>query len=166
MDPLSIAASVAGLLSLAGAIISKGFNLYSKCKNRDDINLLLTEVSTFSGLLVGIKSFHEDSAQQNNIQGPSQHGLSGLHPAQPGYPPRLLVRQPHRKSIEPFLRDAIKECSDVLQQIVDLLEELSKKNTLLLAINKDFLTDEATKLTSKLERYKTFFVLSLQLNGW
>ncbi|KAK7425214.1 hypothetical protein QQX98_000129 [Neonectria punicea] len=57
MDPLSLAASIAGLLSLAGQVISTGYKLCSKMsKNADDLKALINEAAGFSGILLGVKS--------------------------------------------------------------------------------------------------------------
>ncbi|KAK7431918.1 hypothetical protein QQZ08_001537 [Neonectria magnoliae] len=57
MDPLSRAASIAGLLSLAGQVISTGYKLCSKMsKNANDLKALINETAGFSGILLGVKS--------------------------------------------------------------------------------------------------------------
>ena len=57
MDPLSIAASIAGLLTITGAIISTGYAHISQAKkNEGDVAHLLNEVASFAGILFGLKS--------------------------------------------------------------------------------------------------------------
>ncbi|KAG5761735.1 hypothetical protein H9Q72_010154 [Fusarium xylarioides] len=63
MDPLSLAASIAGLVSLAGAVISAGYKLNSKLnEDTSDTKTLVIETTNFSGILLGVKahleSFH------------------------------------------------------------------------------------------------------------
>jgi hypothetical protein len=63
MDPLSLAASIAGLVSLAGAAISAGYKLNSKLnEDTSDTKTLVNETANFSGILLGLKahleSFH------------------------------------------------------------------------------------------------------------
>ncbi|KAM0084148.1 hypothetical protein ACKRZS_003599 [Fusarium odoratissimum] len=63
MDPLSLAASIAGLVSLAGAVISAGYKLNSKLnEDTSDTKTLVNETANFSGILLGVKahleSFH------------------------------------------------------------------------------------------------------------
>ncbi|KAH7148231.1 ankyrin repeat-containing domain protein [Dactylonectria macrodidyma] len=60
MDPLSLAASVAGLLSLAAQVISAGYKLCSKMStNAGDLEMLVNETAAFSGILLGVKSHLE-----------------------------------------------------------------------------------------------------------
>ncbi|KAF5025153.1 hypothetical protein F66182_2728 [Fusarium sp. NRRL 66182] len=67
MDPLSLAASIAGLLSLAGAVISAGYKLSAKLdSDTDDTKTLVTETANFSGILLGVKS-HLDSSRPGLI---------------------------------------------------------------------------------------------------
>ena len=68
-DPLSIAASIAGLSSLAGAIIPQGYALCSKLKKHlEDVRLLFNETTSFSGLLHGVRAHliaeHERAGRQ------------------------------------------------------------------------------------------------------
>ncbi|KAF5664496.1 ankyrin protein [Fusarium heterosporum] len=56
MDPLSLAASIAGLISLAGAVISAGYKLSSKINaDTNDTKTLVNETATFSGILLGVE---------------------------------------------------------------------------------------------------------------
>ncbi|KAF4986552.1 hypothetical protein FGRMN_10780 [Fusarium graminum] len=56
MDPLSLAASIAGLVSLAGAVISAGYKLSSKINaDTNDTKTLVNETATFSGILLGVE---------------------------------------------------------------------------------------------------------------
>ncbi|KAF5650754.1 ankyrin protein [Fusarium sp. NRRL 52700] len=60
MDPLSLAASIAGLVSLAGAVISAGYKLNSKLnEDTSDTKTLVNETANFSGILLGVKSHLE-----------------------------------------------------------------------------------------------------------
>ncbi|KAF5670930.1 ankyrin protein [Fusarium denticulatum] len=60
MDPLSLAASIAGLVSLAGAVISAGYKLNSKLnEDTSDTKTLVTETANFSGILLGVKAHLE-----------------------------------------------------------------------------------------------------------
>ncbi|KAF4453143.1 hypothetical protein F53441_4140 [Fusarium austroafricanum] len=67
MDPLSLAASIAGLLSIAGAVISAGYKLNSKLnQDTSDTKTLINETASFSGILLGVKT-HLESFQSPNI---------------------------------------------------------------------------------------------------
>ncbi|CVL08022.1 related to ankyrin [Fusarium mangiferae] len=60
MDPLSLAASIAGLVSLAGAVISSGYKLNSKLnEDTSDTKTLVVETANFSGILLGVKAHLE-----------------------------------------------------------------------------------------------------------
>lgn len=60
MDPLSLAASIAGLLSLAASVVSTGYKLKSRMsKNVDDLAVLLNETAGFSGILLAVKAHLE-----------------------------------------------------------------------------------------------------------
>ncbi|KAF4483549.1 hypothetical protein FAGAP_11692 [Fusarium agapanthi] len=60
MDPLSLAASIAGLVSLAGAVISAGYKLNSKLnEDTSDTKTLVNETANFSGILLGVKAHLE-----------------------------------------------------------------------------------------------------------
>lgn len=143
MDPLSISASIAGLISLGAAIVSNGYVLFSKIKRRsEDIQALVNEVASFSGLLVGLQA-HLNSEMKTQ-ENPSLHGIGGFGRA---------------------WDDAIGECRNILQKVTSLLEELQIEKPLRLALNRDSMTGRAGELISRIERYKTFFILCFQLNG-
>ncbi|KAK2846352.1 hypothetical protein FQN49_005808 [Arthroderma sp. PD_2] len=151
MDPLSIAASVAGLVTLSGVIISKGFKISDRFNNsKKELDALLSEVSNFSGLPVGIQSH----LQQDESSGRVAHGTSATSekPAS------------HERAEQP-METALKDCKVIMEEIRNLVEKLSKTPSFRLALSKDMLTHEAANLTAKLERYKSFFILSLQVNS-
>jgi hypothetical protein len=113
MDPLSISASIAGLISLGAAIVSKGYVLLSKIKRRsEDIQTLMNEVASFSGLLVGLQA-HLNS-EINTRESPGLHGIRGFG-----------------KTWD----DAINECRNILQKVMSLLEKLQIEKPLRLALN-------------------------------
>ncbi|KAF5702046.1 ankyrin protein [Fusarium globosum] len=67
MDPLSLAASIAGLVSLAGAVISAGYKLNSKLnEDTSDTKTLVVETANFSGILLGVKA-HLESFQYLDV---------------------------------------------------------------------------------------------------
>ena len=64
MDPLSLAASIAGLLSLTASVISAGYTLCSKLsKNASDLPALISETAGFSGVLLAVKTHMESQPQ-------------------------------------------------------------------------------------------------------
>ncbi|KAK1831808.1 ankyrin repeat-containing domain protein [Podospora conica] len=56
MDPLSIAASVAGLLAFTGTVISKGYTVVSGVAGMKHLATLLRETANLSGILAGVKA--------------------------------------------------------------------------------------------------------------
>jgi hypothetical protein len=148
MDPLSIAASIAGLLSLAGAVISQGYVICNRLKRRkQDVKQLMNEVTSFSGLLYGLREHL--NAQSAGKDDSSVNPLSEESP----------------QSLDTSWQDAIKDCEEILSQIKTLLDEISSENSLRLAVNREFITDRVKEFISRLDRYKTFFILGFQLNA-
>jgi hypothetical protein len=142
-DPLSIAAGIAGLLSLTGTIISEGYRISSKIKqNSDNIGSLLNELSLFSGVLAGLKAHVTE--QSNSGKGKANIATS------------FLLGQPYLK--------AIGECTDILRKTLALLGKLGKLHPVMRAFQWQSILDEARELVSKLERYKSMFILCFQVD--
>lgn len=143
-DPLSIAASIAGLLSLAGSIIPKGYALCSKIKRRaEDVRILMNEVTGLSGLLFGLQAHVTSEASGPNS--PTLNGLLGNNGTS--------------------WKDVARDCRRLLSEIASLLDDISKEKPARLLIHKDFITDRAGELVSRVERYKTFFILCFQVEN-
>jgi hypothetical protein len=143
MDPLSITASVAGILALAGTIISKGYACISRVKkNESEVKEVLNEVAGFSGILVGL------TARYSKNEDPGSTSLEWL-----------------AKNHETMWQDSIKDCEKTLKEIGVLLESLSTANAIQLIVKGDTKANKVEKLLSKLERFKSFFVLCLQLQN-
>ena len=75
MDPLSIAAGVAGLITLTGQL-SRSLVAYGKAakREREDLQLLLTEVSLLQSLLQRLDSF----LRSNGVANVTFHHTSAL----------------------------------------------------------------------------------------
>ncbi|EGD94597.1 hypothetical protein TESG_02106 [Trichophyton tonsurans CBS 112818] len=154
MDPLSITASVAGLITLAGVIISRGFQISDRFTNTEkELNSLLNEVSSFSGLLVGVKSHFE------------QHQAST--PISIFSPNVRRLRAGDQLSTTParHLRTALNDCNSILEDVKRLVEKISRTPTFQIALRSEVFLKEAVRLAAKLERYKSFFILAFQLNS-
>jgi hypothetical protein len=142
MDPLSIAASIAGLLSLTGAIISKGYACINRAKkNGSDIEALLSEVAAFSGILVGMKAQFADSA----------HSVSPLQ----------WLAEDHVT----MWQENMKDCENTLKELVEVVGSLATANVLRLVVKGESLNANLDKLMLKIERFKSFFILCLQLQA-
>lgn len=138
MDPLSIAASVAGLLAIVGPIISKGYSIISGIQKGSNIKALVNEISGFSGVLVGVKSYFST--------------LDGKAPLIP--------------SLDASTLDAtVQSCEQTLREVNELLNEVADAGALSLAIKSGGLNNRVAKLVSRLEGYKSFFTLCLQLQS-
>ncbi|EFQ99494.1 hypothetical protein MGYG_08981 [Nannizzia gypsea CBS 118893] len=113
MDPLSITASIAGLITLAGVIISKGFQLSDRFANSEkELDSLLSEVSIFSGLLVGVQSHFQHDQASSNAPSSSRvvpEGQSGVQM------PTALVKH---------IQTALKDCNAILEDVKKLVEKL------------------------------------------
>jgi hypothetical protein len=142
-DPLSIAASVAGLLSLAGVVIPKGYALCNKFRARGKVlKSLMDEVSSFSGLLFGLQEHLQ--ADRNDFDQEQNDALM--------------------KNLGSRWKDSIDECRELLEEIIQLIDRMSKEGVLR-AIIKGSYDDQIGEHVSKLERYKTFFILCFDLDA-
>ncbi|EZG04216.1 hypothetical protein H106_05885 [Trichophyton rubrum CBS 735.88] len=154
MDPLSITASVAGLITLAGVIISKGFQISDRFINTDkELKSLLNEVSSFSGLLVGVQAHFEQpqasapfSIYSLNLPRPSGRGQSPTTPTE-------------------HLYTALNDCKSILEDVKKLVEKISITPSFQLVLRREVFLKEAVKHAAKLERYKSFFILAFQINS-
>jgi hypothetical protein len=140
MDPLSIAASIARLLTLTGTIISKGHAcLYRVEKNRGDIGAMLNEVAGFSGIHVGL----------NDLYSATDELLTSLH--------WLL------KYHEIIWQDSMKDYEKTMKELNDIFNSLASTNVIPLMVRGGSMAVRVEKLLSKIERFKSFFGLCLQL---
>ena len=139
-DPLSIAASIAGLLTLAGSIIPKGYALCSRLSGRnEDIRVLMNEVTSLSGLIFGLQAHANSTASTRSPLTPNSS--VGSH-----------------SSLDRVIRD----CRELLLETTALLDEIAKRSNLRLVFQKDFVTDRVGSLMPKIERYKSLFILFFQ----
>lgn len=142
MDPLSIAASIAGLLALTGTILSKGYACISRVKkNGGDIADMLNEVAAFSGILVGLKAQYSAA----DVASTPLHWLAKDH--------------------ETIWQDSIKDCEKTLQELSGIVGSLVSANTINLIVKGGSMAARLEKLMTKIERFKSFFVLCLQFSS-
>ena len=142
MDPLSITASIAGILALAGTIISQGYACVSRVKkNGGDIEVMLNEVACFSGILASLKGLY---SAMNKSPRPL-HWLTRDH--------------------ETIWQDSMKDCEKALKELKDIVGSLASANVIHLMVKGGSMAVRVEKLTSKIERFKSFFVLCLQLQS-
>ena len=143
MDPLSISASVAGLLALSASIISTGYACISRVKNNEgNVQALLNEIASFSGILAGIK----DQYPTDDASGPAPlHWLGKDH--------------------ETVWQDSLNDCDKNLKEVKGIVDSLASGNVVRLVVKGASMANKVERLMSKIERFKSFFVLCLQLQS-
>ncbi len=137
MDPLSIAASVAGLVSFTGAIIAKGYSTLSSVSEMKHLVPLLQETSKLSGVLAGV------NARFSSLPPSSTEAWSD---------PATMTAE-------------LSGCNQTLDKINALITKIDEATTISLLIKRAAFDEEAKRLLSTLERHKSFFVLCLQLQS-
>ncbi|KAM0327007.1 hypothetical protein ACHAQA_006129 [Verticillium albo-atrum] len=143
MDPLSIAASTAGLLTLTAQIISRGYACIARLKSNDeDVRTAVNEVASFSGILTAVESQCKESAAP--LSSPLHH---------------LIVNN------QPSWKTKVEECEAVLVDMTGILDALAKANTAQLLVKGSSLNTKLEKLTMQIEKSKSFFILCLQLQN-
>ncbi|KAF2682172.1 ankyrin [Lentithecium fluviatile CBS 122367] len=143
MDPLSIAASIAGLLTITGAIVSRGYAQISQAKKQDtDFAALLNEVASFSGILLGLQS-------QFNAIGESEDS------------PFPWFAQGSADTWQ----ETLKTCEQTLTEIKEILESRASSKTVRLMVKGVAMTARIEKLVVQVERFKSLFILCLQLQN-
>ena len=153
MDPLSISASVAGLVGLISAIISQGYSLVYASKGQSkEIEALLREVSGFGGVLLGLQAHIEESIGSPALILLLSSLLRDEEPRGSETPAR------HRKS-------PLSECKSLLTQVEELLTKLKKTNPISRALKWEALSRDLAGLSSKIEHYKATFILCFSLEN-
>ncbi|CRK18175.1 hypothetical protein HYQ45_002807 [Verticillium longisporum] len=143
MDPLSIAASTAGLLTLTAQIITRGYACMMRLKsNDDDVRAAVNDVSSFSGILMAIES--QSKERGDDIASPMSH---------------LIIKN------QPLWRKKVDECEAVLVEMLEILDTLTKANKAQLLIKGNSLWEKLEKSTAQIETSKSFFILCLQLQN-
>jgi len=140
MDPLSIAASIAGLLSLTGAIITKGYTCISRVKNIErEVRGILDEVARFGGFLACL-----------NARFSTTDGLESTP----------FHRLP--ESRRSMWLDSVKDCEKTLNELRKTIDSLLSANGVRLVLKGGSMVLDLENLVAKVERFKTLFVMYLQ----
>ncbi|EGY20174.1 uncharacterized protein VDAG_02190 [Verticillium dahliae VdLs.17] len=143
MDPLSIAGTTAGLLTLTAQIITRGYACMMRLKsNDDDVRTAVNDVSSFSGILMAIES--QCKERGDDIASPMSH---------------LIIKN------QPLWRKKVDECEAVLVEMLEILDSLTKANKAQLLIKGNSLWEKLQKSTTQTETSKSFFILCLQLQN-
>ncbi|KAM0275767.1 hypothetical protein ACHAQH_007428 [Verticillium albo-atrum] len=143
MDPLSIAASTAGLLTLTAQIITRGYACMMRLKSNDeDVRAAVNDVSSFSGILMAIESQCKD--RDADIASPMRH---------------LILNN------QPLWKKKVEECEAVLVEMNTILDALASANKVQLIVKGNSLWEKLQKSTTQVETSKSFFILCLQLQN-
>lgn len=139
MDPLSIAASVAGLLALTGTVVSKGYAVISKArKHAADMQVLVNETAMFSGILVAVETTF-------SALGSSTLATTSISPS--------------------GMSETVRACEKLVKEIDGLLAADSGNTSIQHLFKGEKIRKEAQELVTRLDKYKTFFILCLQLQS-
>lgn len=140
MDPLSITAGVVGLITFAGTVISKGYQLLSTIKvSRHNVTELLDSLSTLTGILTAFK------AQYNTNTSPPSSSTS-------------------QASIAGLLASSVVDCERTVKSVEQILDKIQKCRTLVLAAKLNAMKLEIDNLLQEIDRHKQIFILSLGLD--
>lgn len=151
MDGVSAAASIIAIIQIAGALISSGYVLINGLKGiSKDIEDLLREVSSLTGVLVGLREVLD-----RDKTSPAAVFIC-----------TLLDGEEKPKDISGALqRDSLSECKRVLQKIDEILNKLKKTNPVTRSLKWQSASSEIAALTERLQRYKSTFILCLQIEN-
>ena len=146
MDPLSIAASIAGLVALTASIITNGCSLLSRVKkNSTEIGALWKEVACLTGILHTVKA-KLDEAKLDEVK-----------------PIPWLPKDQEAKWQEAKWQENMIECNKTLEDTEGLMESLASSNIVGLVVKGKSLSDRVERQVAKIERFKSLFTLCLQL---
>lgn len=163
-DPLSIASGIAGVLALAGQVVSTCYQYGCAVKEApQEIQRLLDELMSLSGVLNAVKALVDST----NGQGDDPGTIKMLHEGaqeDTDYPPPYL--DPKAAHHFETLLDPISDSRSVLEEVEKALRKAEIKNdTKLGRIVKRLIwplkQKETLALITKLERSKALFMLSL-----
>jgi hypothetical protein len=152
-DPLSIVASIAGILTLAGTVIRKTYRYGSDVKGApEDVTNFLRELTITTGLLAALKTLAENDAQTKPPTLPSNGSLAsicGKHGA----------LEFCKKSLE----SVCKELDG--QESRPSLSKTQKVDRLTGRLKWPFQKDRIKELVEQLERQKGAFTLALSIDN-
>jgi hypothetical protein len=174
MDPLSLGASIAGLISVVDLVITRGTKFY--CSVRDapkEISTLIGETMALMGILTNLKTFvmQQMSGETGNVVG-SRDSTSLM---------KYLVQdttnssQPYAKQSSDIVVDKkepvlIHNCHEALKSVLDLLSQMEScpdepvKNTVK-RLRWHFAENKVKGLLAKIERHKNSFQLAMSVNN-
>lgn len=146
MDPLSIAASIAGLLTITGTIISKGYaHIYEVKKQEGDFKALLNEVAAFAGVLVGVRGVIEEAGGGDAAEQQLLDSVAG------GEDRRW--------------EDIVAACETMLGEVREVVEERVGAGKVKMVVRGPSMAARVEKLMAGVERFKGLFCLWLQVCG-
>ena len=176
MDPLSLGASIVGLISLADLVVTKGTKFYCSVKNAPkETSTLIGEAMALMGVLSTLKTIVD---QQNNVQMPNaardgsdestepiKHLIHGDADSLP--PIANKNSESATNNTEPVL---ISSCREALQEMLDILVQLENHPEEMLKnaakrLRWPFMENTIKELSAKIERHKSSFQLAISADN-
>lgn len=167
MDPVSLAASIAGLVSLAETVVSIGRKYYSGVRNAPrEMSALIGETAALSEILLSLKEIAEQengaikSQESNKSLDSKTSALSQLTRSK-------LAGEGVIKNLSPVLFDSCLETLSKVQRIITKLECHSDE-TILNATRRlrwPSKQEEIQNLLARLERHKSSFQLAISADA-
>ncbi len=102
---------------------------------------MLNELAGFSGILVGLKDLYSATDESRM----PLHWLAKDH--------------------ETIWQDSMKDCEKVLNELNDIVGSIASANVIKLMVKGGSMAERVEKLVSKIERFKSFFVLCIQMQN-
>jgi len=137
-DPLSVAASVTGLLTLAATALTKGYAILRSLQGSSkEVERLLTELSQLTGLLCALSAQKEQAERTTEVEGPRNAEISQV------------------------LESSLNDCRKTMKKLQEILEKLEKSRKAILAIKWQFCEPEINKMIQEIARYRQIFALCL-----
>ena len=79
MDGLTLAASIAGLVSVAQVVVEKGYRYLKAVKNcEEEVRKLIVETNVFCGIIERLARFAEDEEDEEGPNSTGFYSISGL----------------------------------------------------------------------------------------
>jgi hypothetical protein len=137
-DPLSVAASVTGLLTFATTILTKGYGILRSLQDSSkEVQRLLTELSQLTGLLCALAAQEEQAEKTAEVE------------------------EPRNAEISQVLESSLNDCRKAMKKLKEILEKLEKSRKAILAVKWQFLEPEINKMIEEIGRYRQIFMLCL-----
>lgn len=173
MDPISLAASIAGLISLVDLAVTRGTRFYYSFRDAPkEILQLIGEAAALSGVLSALTRIVEQKTHIIDSEMTAVGNIDskgGLQQLFHGNNQSLLPDAPEKtaEKMEPILIQSCRETLEQLRDIIDRLEErpgdtLKNARKKLRWVSKE---DAIRILVAKIERHKSSFQLAISADS-